>query len=86
MIEMIAHASKQQKTSESDTSLPIYGECIEVFTSDEFLEQIDKTDSRSTLVLHVYDPSIRVCIHFISFSYLYFILFRLVLHLINIFK
>ena len=58
---MILNASINKKKSlEEDTALPIYGEVIELSSSDEFLQQIDKTDSRTTIVVHLYDPQIRV--------------------------
>jgi hypothetical protein len=61
---MIALASSRPQESQdpsgAETSLPRYGECVEVFTTDDFLHHIDQVDPRTTVILHVYDPLIRV--------------------------
>jgi hypothetical protein len=66
---MIALASSRPQQSQdlsatggSETSLPRYGECIEALTTDDFLHHIDQVDPRTTVILHVYDPLIRVSI------------------------
>ncbi len=58
---MIAFAQSQptQTVSEQST-LPVFGECIELLSTDEFLKQINETDSRIIVVVHLYDPLIRV--------------------------
>ncbi len=57
---MIAFAQSQPTKAVSESTLPVFGECIELFSTDEFLKQVTENDSRIIVVVHLYDPLIRV--------------------------
>lgn len=62
---MIATAQTQPNCRQTDesslNSLPVYGECVEVFSTDDFLKHVTVMDPRITVVVHLYDPLIRAC-------------------------